>query len=142
MPERAPFEYVIVRVVPRVERGECVNAGVILICRPKKFLAARVHLDRKRVLALDPSMPPETLDAIEAQLSLVPTIASAQRSSDPIARMDIGERWHWLSAPSSTMLQPSPVHTGLCIDPSAELDELFAELVDTAPRLRKRHAPA
>jgi hypothetical protein len=124
-----PFEYVIVRVVPHVERGECVNAGVIVICRPRRFLAARVSLDRARVLALSPGMSSETLDEVESQLQLIPRIAAGERGAGPIALLEPGERWHWLSAPSSTMIQPSAVHTGLCADPQQELDALYAEMV-------------
>ena len=132
MPERAPFEYVLVRVVPRIERGECVNAGVIVVCRPRRFLAGRVTLDRSRVLALEPGLPVETLNELERQLTLIPRIAAGDRSAGPIAALELGERWHWLSAPSSTMIQPSAVHTGLCADPQQELDELFAEMVETS----------
>lgn len=132
MLERAPFEYVLVRVVPRIERGECVNAGVIVVCRPRRFLAGRVTLDRSRVLALEPGLPVETLNELERQLTLIPRIAVGDRSAGPIAALELGERWHWLSAPSSTMIQPSAVHTGLCADPQQELDELFAEMVETS----------
>ena len=132
MPERVPFEYVVVRVVPRVERGECVNAGVIVICRPRRFLAARVELDRSRVMALAPDLPAETLLELDTQLQLIPRIAAGDPTAGPIALLEPGERWHWLSAPSSTMIQPSAVHTGLCTDPQQELDELFAEMVQTA----------
>ena len=133
MPERVPFEYVLIRVVPRVERGECVNAGVIVICRPRRFLAALVALNRSRVLALEPGLALDTLDELERQLRLIPRIADGDGGAGPIAALEMGERWHWLSAPSSTMIQPSPVHTGLCIDPRQELDSLFAEMVVTAP---------
>ncbi|CAN5675805.1 DUF3037 domain-containing protein [soil metagenome] len=132
MLERAPFEYVLVRVVPRIERGECVNAGVIVVCRPRRFLAGRVTLDRSRVLALEPGLPVETLNELERQLTLIPRIAVGDRSAGPIATLELGERWHWLSAPSSTMIQPSAVHTGLCADPQQELDGLFAEMVETS----------
>lgn len=132
MPERVPFEYVLVRIVPRVERGECINAGVIVICRSRRFLAALASLNRGRILALEPRLPVDTLDELDRQLRLIPRVASGDRGAGPIAALELGERWHWLSAPSSTMIQPSPVHTGLCIDPRQELDELFADMVETA----------
>lgn len=126
---RAPFEYALVRVVPRVERGECLNAGVILFCRPRRFLGARIALDRDRLRALAPYLDQTTIDDIEAQLLLIPRVCAGDPSAGPIARLTLSERWHWLSAPSSTIVQPSPVHTGLCDDPEAELDDLFRDLV-------------
>lgn len=129
MPDRAPYEYVVIRVVPRVERGECINAGVILICRPRRFLDARVQLDREKVRALDPAMTDETLQGIDDQLRLMCEIARGEPGGGALAQKEASERWHLLSAPSSTMLQPSPVHTGLSRDPAAELEELFAALV-------------
>lgn len=125
-PGAHPFQYAVVRVVPRVERGESLNAGVILLCRPKRFLAARTSLDRGRLLALAPGVDPAT---IEAHLSLVERVAAGDRSAGPIGALSIGERFHFLVAPSSTVIQPSEVHTGLCDDPSNELDHLFERLV-------------
>jgi len=126
---RAPFEYALIRVVPRVERGECLNAGVILFCRPRRFLGARIALDRARLRALAPYLDQATVDDIEAQLLLIPRVCAGDPAAGPIARLPLSERWHWLSAPSSTIVQPSPVHTGLCDDPEAELDDLFRDLV-------------
>jgi hypothetical protein len=121
-----PFQYAIIRVVPRVERGECMNAGVVLLCRPKRFLAARVALDRERLLALAPEVDPAT---IESHLAAIERIAAGDPAAGPIARLGLGERFHWLVAPSSTVIQPSEVHTGLCADPAAELDHLVDRLV-------------
>ncbi|HET9615020.1 MAG TPA: DUF3037 domain-containing protein [Candidatus Limnocylindrales bacterium] len=121
-----PFQYAVVRVVPRVERGESLNAGVILLCRPKRFLAARTSLDPARLAALAPSVDRAT---IEAHLALVERIAAGDRSAGPIAALTIGERFHFLVAPSSTVIQPSDVHTGVCDDPAEELDHLFERLV-------------
>lgn len=129
MPEREPYEYVVIRVVPRVERGECINAGVVLICRPRRFLDAKVLLDRSKVRVLDPTMTENALDAIDDQLQLLCAIARGLPEGGALAQMEAGERWHLLSAPSSTIVQPSPVHTGLCVDPGAELDELFSTMV-------------
>jgi hypothetical protein len=121
-----PFQYAIIRVVPRVERGECLNAGVVLLCRPKRFLAARVGLDRDRFRALSPAVDPA---AIETHLAAIEAIARGDPAAGPIARLGQGERFHWLVAPASTVIQPSEVHTGLCDDPAAELEHLFDRLV-------------
>lgn len=121
-----PFQYAIIRVVPRVERGECLNAGVVLLCRPRRFLAARVALDRERLRALAPEVDPST---IERHLAAIERIAAGDASAGPIARLGQGERFHWLVAPASTVIQPSEVHTGLCDDPAAELEHLFEQLV-------------
>ena len=121
-----PFQYAIVRVVPRVERGETLNAGVILLCRPKRFLAARVELDETRLLAMAPEAD---LATIRSHLSVVERIAAGDPGAGPIAALGQGERFHWLVAPSSTVIQPSEVHTGICDDPDAELDHLFERLV-------------
>lgn len=121
-----PFQYAVIRVVPRVERGESLNAGVILLCRPKRFLAARVGLDAGRLRALAPDVAAET---IEAHLAAIERIAAGDPSAGPIAALGQAERFHWLVAPSSTVIQPSEVHTGLCDDPAQELDALFEQLV-------------
>jgi hypothetical protein len=124
--DRHPFQYAVVRVVPRVERGESLNAGVILLCRPRKFLAARVGLDPARLLALAPDIDPAT---IETHLAAIERIARGDADAGPIAALGQGERFHWLVAPSSTVIQPSEVHTGLCDDPADELEHLFQRLV-------------
>ncbi len=121
-----PFQYAIIRVVPRVERGECLNAGVVLLCRPKRFLAARVELDAGKLRALAPNADPAS---IEEHLDAVERVAAGDPAAGPIAHLGQGERFHWLVAPSSTVIQPSEVHTGLCDDPAVELDHLFDELV-------------
>ena len=121
-----PFQYAIVRIVPRVERGERLNAGVVLLCRPRRFLAARVALDHGRLAALAPGVDPVT---IETHLAAIERIAAGDPSAGPIARLGQGERFHWLVAPSSTVIQPSEVHTGLCDDPAAELAHLMDQLV-------------
>jgi hypothetical protein len=129
VPEPVAFEYALLRVVPRVERGECLNAGVILICRAHRFLRARVELDRERLQALAPFLDDETVAQIERQVALVQRIAEGDPDAGPIAALGMGERWHWLTAPSSTIVQPGPVHTGLLTDPSARLDHLFTTMV-------------
>jgi hypothetical protein len=121
------FQYAIVRVVPRVERGECLNVGVVLLCRPKRFLGARTHLDERRLAALAPDLDP---DLIRPHLVAIERIAAGDAAAGPIARLGKPERFHWLVAPASTMIQPSDVHSGLCDDPAVELDRLVASLVD------------
>lgn len=129
MPERFAFEYAVVRIVPRVERAEFLNAGVVLICRPKRFLGAEVALDVERLRCFAPFCDDGQIARIEEQLGLIPRIAAGDPTAGPIAMLDFRERWHWLSAPSSTVLQPSPAHTGLCLDPADELRMLFDALV-------------
>lgn len=125
-PARNQFQYAIVRVVPDVERGETLNAGVVLLSRPRRFLAARVGLDEARLRALAPDVDPAT---IRTHLAAIERIAAGDPAAGPIARLGIGERFHWLVAPSSTVIQTSEVHTGMCEDPAAELDHLFDRLV-------------
>jgi hypothetical protein len=126
VPAREPFQYAIVRVVPHVERGECLNAGVVLFCRPLGFLAARVALDEHALRALAPDCAPET---VREQLAAVEAVAAGADGGGPVAGLPQSDRFHWLVAPASTIVQPSPVHTGLTSDPAAELDRLFRSLV-------------
>lgn len=132
MSDRIAFEYALIRVVPRVERGECLNVGVAMICRPRRFLEARVQVDRDRLRAFAPYLDEETLAGIERQVMLIPRICAGDPNAGPIAALPYGERWHWLVAPSSTVVQPGPVHTGLLTDPIACLDHLFATMVSVA----------
>lgn len=129
MPERTrrPFSYAILRVVPRVERGERFNAGVVLYCRQRDFLGARVALDEARLRALAPDA---SADDVGAHLDALVRVARGDPEGGPIATMPQSERFGWLVAPSSTIIQPSRVHTGLSDDPQATLDALFAELVE------------
>lgn len=120
------FEYAVLRVVPRVDRGEMINAGVLLYCRPQRFLAARVALDTERVLALDPGAD---IASIERALEAVVHVCDQQDAAGSAGRQDIGQRFRWLTAPRSTVVQPGPVHTGLTHDPDAEADRLLASLV-------------
>jgi len=123
---RSQFQYAIIRVVPRVERGECLNAGVVMLCRPRRFLAAKVGLDEARLRVLAPGADPAT---ILPHLAAIERIAAGDPSAGPIAGLTAAERFHWLVAPSSTVIQPSEVHTGLCEDPAEELEHLFERLV-------------
>jgi len=123
---REEFQYALWRVVPNVERGECINAGVVLYCRRNRFLEGLVALDRERLAALAPDAD---ADAIERHLASLAAIAAGEDRAGPIAAMEQPDRFHWLVAPSSTIVQPSPVHTGLSGDPAATLEHLFATLV-------------
>jgi len=127
-PARHPFAYAIVRVVPRVERGEAMNAGIILLCRPKRFLGARVALDEDRLRALDPACDPAD---VRMHLEGIERIAAGDPAGGPIAALTQAERYHWLVAPSSTIIQPGEAHTGLTDDPAATLGHLFTTLVLT-----------
>jgi hypothetical protein len=130
-PTRRPFSYAILRVVPRVERGERFNAGVVLFCRQRDFLGARVALDENRLEALAPGA---SAREVRAHLDALVRVAGGDPGAGPIAAMAPSERFGWLVAPSSTMIQASEVHTGLCEDPVKTLDTLFAELVEPARR--------
>jgi len=123
---RSQFTYAILRVVPRIERGECINAGVVLYCQAREFLAARVFLDERRLAALADGLAPE---AVRAHLDSLVRIAEGAPDAGPVAGLPPQQRFGWLVSPSSTIVQPSEVHTGLCDDPAQTLDELFAELV-------------
>lgn len=123
---RSPYEYAIIRVVPRIERGECLNAGVVLLCRSRAYVGAAIALDEVRLRAIAPEMDPLT---IRPHLAAIERIARGDPSGGPIARLSIAERFHWLVAPASTIIQPSPVHTGLTNDPGAELQHLLDTLV-------------
>ena len=125
-PADAPFQYAVLRVVPRLERGEAINAGVVLFARTRKFLAARVRLDAERLRAIAPDADAV---AIRKHLDARARIASGAPDGGPIARLDQSERFNWLVAPSSTAIQPSAVHTGLCPDPDATLQRLYERLV-------------
>lgn len=122
-----PFSYSVVRVVPRVERGERLNVGVVVFCRPLGYLAARTHLDETRLRALWPDLDPA---AVRPHLDAIERIAAGDPAAGPIAALDETARFHWLVAPSSTIVQPSAVHTGLSDDPKAELDKLVRSLVE------------
>jgi hypothetical protein len=124
---REPFQYATVRIVPRIERGELVNAGVVLFCRPLRFLGAQTRLDEALLAALSPHC--DVAD-VRPHLEAVERIAAGDPAGGPIAALPQSERFHWLVAPSSTIVQAGPVHTGLTSDPEGELARLFASLVE------------
>jgi len=124
--DRDVFEYALLRVVPRVERGEFVNAGVVVYCRARTFVAARTHLDEARLRALDPHAD---VTGVRAALRAVESVCRGGEDAGQAARDDAGRRFRWLIAPRSTVVQPGPVHTGLTLDPEAEAERLLDLLV-------------
>lgn len=120
------FDYAVVRVVPRVERGEFVNAGVILFCSTQAFLDARIGLDVARLKALAPDIDVET---VESYLAAIPKVCAGDGEAGSIGQLPQRARFHWLVAPRSTIIQTSPVHSGVHGDLPAALDHLFARLV-------------
>jgi len=125
--ERAPFQYAVVRVVPKVERGEGFNAGVIVFCRPRRFLGARVHLDEVLLARFAPDCDPEV---VRRHLDLIPRLCAGDAAAGPLAALSQPERFHWLVSPSSTVVQPAEVHTGMTADPDGTLAHLFRALVE------------
>ena len=121
MPTLHSYDYAYIQVVPRVERCEFINAGVILFCRTKRFLDAQIRLDEGRLHALAPYLSPLT---VRMHLELIPRICAGE---GPFGQFDRAERFHWLVAPHSTIIQSSPVHSGLCQDPAAALTKLIAD---------------
>jgi hypothetical protein len=126
MPGTEVFEYALIRVVPRVERGECLNTGVILYCKNHRYLAVRYVVDRPRLGGLSASLD---LDEVERYLQVWDWICQGDPRGGPIAQLDLSARFRWLTAPRSTIIQPSPVHPGRCSDPAGKLAALFADFV-------------
>jgi hypothetical protein len=122
------FDYAVVRVVPRVEREEFVNAGIILFCLERHYLGARVHVDEGRLRALWPDVD---IEIVRQHLEAIPAVCHGNSDAGPIARLSQRERFHWLVSPRSTMIQVSPVHSGLCEAPELAIDQLFHQLVST-----------
>lgn len=130
------YDYAVIRVVPRVEREEFVNAGVIVSCPERKFLEARIELDEARVLALHPAID---LEAVRAHLAAIPAICAGGASAGAIGLLSPKERFRWLVAPRSTVVQTSPAHAGRCDDPAALLERLLDTMV-RAPRAAQEPA--
>lgn len=126
MPGQSSFDYALIRVVPRVEREEFINAGLIFICLEQNFLAAHVQLDAERLHALWPEADEKTL---RRQLDSFPAICRGEQDAGDIARLSRRERFHWLTAPRSTTVQTSAVHTGLCQQPEATFTSLIRRLL-------------
>jgi hypothetical protein len=134
VPDLCLYDYAIVRVVPRVEREEFVNVGAIVSCPSRRFLEARIELDEARLLALYPALD---LDLIRTHLASIPAICAGGEGAGPIGKLTPRERFHWLIARRSTIIQMSPVHTGYCRDPAA----LLEHLLDTMVRPPRTDAP-
>ncbi|HEV2005733.1 MAG TPA: DUF3037 domain-containing protein [Candidatus Limnocylindrales bacterium] len=124
-----PFEYAVLRVTPRVERGELVNVGVVVFCRTRSYLGVKLELGERQLAALRALEPDLQVSAIRAHLDSIRRVAAGGDDAGPIAKLAAPERFRWLSSPSSTMIQPSDVHGGLTDDPAVELKNLFDKLV-------------
>ncbi|WP_438489222.1 DUF3037 domain-containing protein [Streptomyces sp. S186] len=123
---RDVFEYALLKVVPRVERGEMINAGVVVYCRARRFVEARTYLDEARLRALDPEVD---MAGVRAALGAVEGVCAGGARAGQAAGEDPGQRFRWLIAPRSTIVQPGPVHTGLTADPTVEAERLLELLV-------------
>lgn len=130
MPALSSYDYALVRVVPSVERGECLNVGVVLYCPEKRFLGALIHLDQARLLALSPLID---LELVERHLAFIPLVCKGGKAAGRLGEFSLSERFHWLVAPRSTIIQPSPPHSGLCSDPDEALRHLFKTMVELPP---------
>jgi hypothetical protein len=129
VPDKFRYDYAVIRVVPKVDREEFINAGVIVSCPELSFLEARIKLDESRLLALDPNVD---LELVRKHLASIPTICRGGDGAGSIGQLPQRQRFHWLVAPRSTVIQTSPVHTGRCGDPAAALEHLVATMVDAA----------
>jgi hypothetical protein len=127
VPAPATFDYALLRVVPRVERQEFINAGVVVFCLEKRYLDARIHLDPARLKALWPQADTEL---VREHLQAIPRICAGDPTAGPIAKLSQRERFHWLTSPRSTIIQPSPVHTGVCECTDGVLDRLARQFLD------------
>lgn len=126
MRDHYSYDYAVFRVVPRVEREEFVNVGVIVSCPGKDFLEALIELDEKRIRSLDPTID---LELVRSNLETIPAICAGGENAGPIGKLTQRERFYWLVAPRSTIIQSSPVHTGYCSDPSEVLQHLLDTMV-------------
>ena len=126
MPALNSYDYAIVRVVPCVERGEYINAGVILFCRTRRFLDALVYLDIPRLTTLYPAVD---LDMVQRHLDIIPVVCAGSAEAGAIGQLSQSERFHWLVSPRSTIIQTSPAHSGLSTDPAATLEHLLKTMV-------------
>jgi hypothetical protein len=126
VPDHCTYDYAIIRVVPRVEREEFVNVGVIVSCPARAFLEARIELDEQRLKALDSTLD---VESIRAHLATIPAICAGGEQAGPIGQLSQRERFHWLIAPRSTIIQTSPVHSGYCKNPTAVLEHLLDTMV-------------
>jgi len=128
MPTHCSYDYAVVRVVPRVEREEFVNVGIVVSCPVKDYLEARIELDETRLRALDSHID---IDSVRRHLASIPMICAGGDDAGPIGKLSPRERFHWLVAPRSTVIQTSAVHTGRCTDPQGTLEHLLDVMVRT-----------
>jgi len=135
VPDHYTYDYAIIRVVPKVDREEFMNAGVIVSCPAKEFLEARIEINEQRLMALDPTLE---VGLIRDHLASIPAVCAGGEDAGLIGQLSQRERFHWLTAPRSTIIQTSPVHTGRCSDPEAVLDHLL----DTIVRLAGVESPS
>ena len=133
MHDHYTYDYAIIRVVPKVEREEFINVGAIVSCPSREFLEARIELDEKRLTALDPTLDIETT---RIHLATIPAICAGGEQAGPIGRLSQRERFYWLTAPRSTIIQTSPVHTGCCKDPTDVLERLLDTMVRQTGNIR------
>jgi hypothetical protein len=122
----ASFDYTVIRVVPRVEREEFINAGVVVFCLEKRYLAAHIHLDESRLKALWPEID---VSLVREHLNAIERICAGDAAGGPIAKLSQRERFHWLSSARSTIIQPSPVHTGICDETGNLLERLAKQFL-------------
>jgi Protein of unknown function (DUF3037) len=140
VPVPSSYDYAILRVVPRVERGEFLNVGAILFCRTRRFLETRVHLDRQRLAALWPELD---ITAVEERLAMIQLVCAGGPAAGPIGELPQADRFHWLVSPRSTVVQTSPVHSGLCDDPAEALERVLETMVyPVGDRATRRRAAA
>lgn len=130
MPTLPTYDYAVLRVVPRVERGEFVNAGIVLWCAGARFLGARIELDEAALKALDPAVD---LDQVHEALAAIERVCAGGDGAGALGKLSARERFHWLVAPRSTTIQTSPVHTGRCTDPAQALEHLMTAMVRRRP---------
>ena len=126
MPDHSTYDYAVIRVVPRVEREEFVNVGVIVSCPQRDFLDCRIEVDEARLRALDPAVD---LELVRKHLATIPAICRGGDEAGPIGKLPPRERFRWLIAPRSTIIQASPAHTGRCNDPPALMEHLMQAMV-------------
>lgn len=126
MQENCSFDYAIIRFVPRVEREEFFNVGVIVSCASQKFLESRIHLDGKKLQAFGPTFEAET---VRKYLEIIPKICAGDKEAGIIGQLTPRERFFWLTATRSTIIQSSPIHTGLCANAEEMIERLFEKMV-------------